>query len=94
MRGVNKNAIFSEIFNKHSCFIHKTLAYRIVADTIGEKIRNLRYKLNLTQLELAKFIHRGFGTVSKWEEEIRIPSYDDIEEIIRVYGVDKDYFKL
>lgn len=40
----------------------------IKADTIGEKIKKVRLLSGLTQRESAKSIHRGYGTVVKWEQ--------------------------
>ena len=92
MCGVYRSATFQGIFTQRSYVIHETLAASIVANTIGERIQKLRYSLNLTQLEFAKSIHRGFGTVTKWEQGITVPSDEAIEEIIRVYELNEDYF--
>lgn len=94
MCSVNKTAIFSEIFNQYSYNLYKSLADLIVANTIGEKIQKLRYSLNLSQLQFAKSIHRGFGTVTKWEQGITVPSEEAIRDIIKIYNLDDEYFNL
>lgn len=89
-----KSATFYRIFSQHSFIIHKTLADIVVPNTIGGKIRKLRHSLNITQLQFAKSIHRGFGTVTKWEQEITPPKEEAINDIIRVYELEEDYFNL
>lgn len=50
--------------------------------------------MNLTQLQFAKSIHRGFGTITKWEQELTIPSEEAIYDIIMIYGIKDDYFDI
>ncbi|WP_394903684.1 helix-turn-helix domain-containing protein [Clostridium butyricum] len=94
MCGVYQSATFQATFFQYSYILHETLADIVVPDTIGGKIRKLRHSLNITQMQFAKSIHRGFGTVTKWEQELTTPSEDALDEIIRVYNLNNGYFKV
>ena len=94
MCGVYQSATFIAIFSQYSYILHETLADIVVPDTIGGTIRKLRHSLNITQMQFAKSIHRGFGTVTKWEQELTVPSDKVIDDIIKIYGLDCDYFKI
>lgn len=57
----------------------------------GEKIKQKRKELNLTQTDLANKVNLAFGTISKYEKnEISIPS-NKLKEIANVLGVSVDY---
>lgn len=58
---------------------------------IGDKIKLLRRKRKLTQLQLANELNVSAQAVSKWEKGL---SYPDIETIIKIsefFGVTTDY---
>lgn len=84
---------FKEVFSPLIFNINKALASTIHDNTIGDKIRKLRVSLGLTQLQFAREIHRGFGTVTKWEQNLAVPRLNMLNEIINIYKLDKDYFK-
>lgn len=92
MCGVYSNATFLKIFAPVECVVHESIADSEIATTIGEKIVLLRYSMNLTQLQFARSIHRGFSTVTKWEQELTTPSQEALDDIIRVYELAEDYF--
>lgn len=57
----------------------------------GEKIKQKRKELNLTQTDLASKVNLKFGTISKYEKnEISIPS-NKLKEIANVLDVSVDY---
>ena len=60
---------------------------------IGEKIKNKRRELNLTQEYLAKELNISRQAVSKWEKGISEPSMDNLVKLSEIFGVDIDYFK-
>ena len=55
--------------------------------TLGEKIKNIRTNLKLTQAEFANELYYSHHTVSKWELGINIPTYSDIELICSTYNI-------
>lgn len=60
---------------------------------IGEKIKNKRKELNLTQEYLAKELNISRQAVSKWEKGLSEPSMDNLVKLSKIFGVDIDYFK-
>ena len=60
---------------------------------IGEKIKNKRKELNLTQEYLAKELNISRQAVSKWEKGLSEPSMDNLLKLSEIFGVDIDYFK-
>ena len=82
------------IFQNHSFNIISSLSNILPESTIGEKIKKLRSSLGLTQLQFAKQIKRGFGTVTKWEQELTTPNEATLNYIISTYKLSEDYFKI
>ena len=60
---------------------------------IGQKIKNKRKELNLTQEYLAKELNISRQAVSKWEKEISEPSMKNLVKLSEIFGVDIGYFK-
>lgn len=55
--------------------------------TLGEKIKNIRTNLKLTQAEFADKLYCSHHTVSKWECGINTPTLSDIELICSTYNI-------
>lgn len=60
---------------------------------IGQKIKNKRKELNLTQEYLAKEINISRQAVSKWEKGMSEPSMENLVKLSEIFGVDIGYFK-
>ena len=60
---------------------------------IGQKIKNKRKELNLTQEYLARELNISRQAVSKWEKEISEPSMENLVKLSEIFGVDIGYFK-
>lgn len=60
---------------------------------IGQKIKNKRKELNLTQEYLAKELNISRQAVSKWEKETSEPSMENLVKLSEIFGVDIGYFK-
>lgn len=60
---------------------------------IGQKIKNKRKELNLTQEYLAKELNISRQAVSKWEKGTSEPSMDNLVKLSGIFGVDINYFK-
>ena len=60
-------------------------------DTTGERIKNLRKKLGVTQLELAKRFDVDRSTVASWEINRREPDFGTLISLAELYGVTTDY---
>ena len=57
---------------------------------IGEKIKELRRKKDLTQEKLAEMLGVAYQTVSKWETGITSPDLSLIVPLARLFGVTTD----
>ncbi len=58
---------------------------------LGEKVRFLRKKSNLTQSQLAEIIGVTKSMVSSYETSIRLPSYDVLIKLAYTFKVTTDY---
>jgi transcriptional regulator with XRE-family HTH domain len=57
-----------------------------------DKIKELRVKLNLSQVKFAEKLSFGPGTVNHYERGNSNPPKENLKEIIRVYELPQDYF--
>ena len=61
---------------------------------IGEKIKNLRTQLNLTQQDLADRTELTKGYISQLERDLTVPSIPTLSDILKCLGVSMaDFFK-
>ena len=58
---------------------------------IGNRLRNARKKLNLTQEELGELVGVGKSAICCYEKETRNPNLETIIELIHVLGISSDY---
>ena len=59
--------------------------------TLGNRIKFLRKRANITQSELAEKLNLSFGTISKYEkDEISIPS-ETLLKIANIFNVSTDF---
>jgi transcriptional regulator with XRE-family HTH domain len=56
--------------------------------TVGERIRNARKKLGLTQVQLAKKVGVSRGAIYQWEKDLNIPRPDKVPRLAAVLGLD------
>lgn len=91
---VTTSDTFKEVFSPLTFNINEALASSIPDKTLGDKIRKLRISLGLTQLQFAKSINRGFGTITKWEQNLTIPTPYTLSEIICIYNLPSNYFNI
>lgn len=57
----------------------------------GNRLKTLRTKSNLTQAQLAQKLGVTKSVVSAYENNLRMPSYDILISISRVFKVTTDY---
>lgn len=57
----------------------------------GEKIKNLRLGMNLTQVQVAERLHISKAMVSSYETGIRLPSYSLLIKLACFFNVTIDY---
>jgi len=59
---------------------------------LAQKIKNLRVKNKLSQLELGEKLGVSNRAVSKWEKGISMPSSENIYRLSKIFGVNLEYF--
>ena len=58
---------------------------------LGKRLRYLREKKKLSQLELAKKLNMPNQNISNYEREFRQPDYDTLNKLADFFGVTVDY---
>ena len=61
-----------------------------VATTIGQRIRYLRERNDMTKLALARLMHVDRRTISRWEDDAAFPRSEDIARLSQIFGVSCD----
>lgn len=64
---------------------------RVLLRSLGEKIKNLRKRENLTQEEFAVNLNISLDTVKNWEQGYNYPSVDMLVTIAEYFKCDFDY---
>ena len=59
---------------------------------LSQKIKLLRIKHGLSQLELGQKLGISNRAISKWEKGISMPSSDNIYRLSKIFGVNIEYF--
>lgn len=84
-------ATFSEIFSSININTNSWRVSKTLPTTFSEKIRYLRLERGLTQLQFAKLLNKGFGTITKWEQGITFPKLETIKEISETLEINYTY---
>lgn len=58
---------------------------------IADRIKHLREKSGMTQIQLAKRLHVSRNTINSWEMSLSNPSCVCLAELSKVFGVSADY---
>jgi len=53
----------------------------------GKNLRFLRKEKGLNQAEIAEIVEKGDGTISNWEKGLAEPSFSEIGEISKYFGI-------
>lgn len=92
MSSIFESTIFGQVFGSCEFNLNEVLSNNIPNDTIANKLKKLRIGNDITQLEFAKSINKGFGTITKWEQGLTIPSQDTLNRIKNIYNLPEIYF--
>ena len=57
----------------------------------GDKIKHLRLGMGLTQVQVSQRLHISKAMISAYETGVRLPSYDVLIKLARLYGVTTDF---
>ena len=58
--------------------------------SLGEKLRECRKMVNLTQEELAEKLCVSRQAITKWENDIGIPDVINLQELSNIFGITND----
>lgn len=58
--------------------------------TLGEKLKEIRKRLGLSQEELAEILNVSRQAITKWENDGGLPDISNLQELSRVFGVTVD----
>ena len=58
---------------------------------LGNKLKRLRTTNNMTQADLAKKLNLTKSVISAYENALRLPSYDVLIQIAKLFHVSTDY---
>ena len=59
--------------------------------TLGEKLKEIRRRFELSQEELAEIINVSRQAITKWENDNGVPDISNLKELSKVFGVTVDY---
>lgn len=62
-----------------------------MVDSLGDKLKSLRKKKGLTQLQVANRIGMSKAVISSYEISNRTPPYDILIKLASLYNVSTDY---
>ena len=59
--------------------------------TLGQKIKEIRKRFNLSQEQLAETLNVSRQAITKWESDVGIPDVENLQELSKRFGVTVDY---
>ena len=59
--------------------------------TLGQKIKEIRKRMGLSQEQLGKIINVSRQAITKWERDEGIPDISNLKELSTILGVTVDY---
>lgn len=58
---------------------------------LGEKLKEIRKRFDLSQEELEEIMNVSRQAITKWERDVGIPDISNLKEISKTFGVSIDY---
>lgn len=87
---MNKKTTFNQVFKDKTISVLSLYPNK----TLGDKIKLLRLKSGLTYNQFAKKAGISVMSIYRWENNERIPSKKYINQIIKNFDLNDDYFLL
>lgn len=88
MSCMNKKTTINDILSNKELSIIDSLPNK----TIGDKIKRLRISTGLNYNDFARKANVGTMTIYRWETGIRIPSTKYLNQLIKNFNLNKNYF--
>lgn len=70
----------------------KEMGIEKVSILLGEKLKNARKQMGMSQNEVAEKLMLSRQTISKWENNICLPDLENFQRICKLYEVDSSSF--
>ncbi|MGG7189478.1 helix-turn-helix domain-containing protein [Clostridium paraputrificum] len=86
-------ATFKSIFYTYTYYVPDVLYSNINCNSINKKIKLLRLKNGLTQLQFGNLINKKSTTIAKWEQGIQEPYSKSLKSIITAFNLPSDFFE-
>lgn len=59
--------------------------------SFGEKLKEIRKRMGLTQEQLAEIMNVSRQAITKWESDLGLPDTDNLKELSQIFGITIDY---
>ena len=59
--------------------------------TLGQKLKEIRKKIGLSQEQLAEIINVSRQAITKWETDAGLPDTENLKELSRIFEISIDY---
>ena len=59
--------------------------------TLGQKLKEIRKKIGLSQEQLAEIMNVSRQAITKWENDRGVPDISNLQELSKVFGITIDY---
>ena len=59
--------------------------------TLGQKLKDIRKRLGLSQEQLAEIMNVSRQAITKWENDVGLPDVSNLQELSKVFSVTVDY---
>lgn len=60
-------------------------------DIFAKRLKELRTEKNLSYVQLAKELNISYTTISRWENQLRVPNIIELKKIAQFFNVSADY---
>ena len=60
-------------------------------DVFSKRLRELRINKELSLLQLAKELNTSEASLSRWENQLRVPNIIELKKIAQFFNVSSDY---
>ena len=60
--------------------------------TLGQKIKDMRKQMGISQEMLGEILNISRQAITKWETDAGVPEVYNLQELAKVFGVPVDYF--
>ncbi|MBQ8615086.1 MAG: helix-turn-helix transcriptional regulator [Clostridia bacterium] len=60
-------------------------------DIFAQRLKELREEKHLNYVDLSKELNVSYTTISRWENQLRVPNIIELKKIAQYFNVSADY---